>query len=318
MKKIVLVFSLVLFLILYSNTFSQIDTSDYFPIKTGNYWEYWGIENWTTNWIMMSIESLGDTVMSNGKSYQVFEEIIYISSISPWIIYFYLRSEGKIIYCYSNEDSCSSQEYIFYDFEKVDSAIWPICYEYASNYRGIENTSLYYSSTLNVQYEGKFFNWVEVNEIDTTWAPMGSPYVDLVGKGIGITYRWMWDFSVFYIYGAKINNQVYGTLTSIDDTQNVVNKYYLSQNYPNPFNPSTSIQYAISSTQFVTLKVYDLLGREVATLVNEEKPAGVYNAQFTMNNLPAGRQGVQLSSGIYFYKLQAGDFVETKKMLLLK
>ena len=85
----------------------------------------------------------------------------------------------------------------------------------------------------------------------------------------------------------------------------------LKQNYPNPFNPSTSIQYAISSTQFVTLKVYDLLGREVATLVNEEKTAGSYNAQFTMNN-------VQLSSGIYFYKLQAGDFVETKKMLMIK
>jgi hypothetical protein len=82
----------------------------------------------------------------------------------------------------------------------------------------------------------------------------------------------------------------------------------LQQNYPNPFNPSTSIQYAISSTQFVTLKVYDLLGREVATLVNEEKPAGSYNVEFRMQNL-------ELSSGIYFYKLQAGDFVETKKMI---
>ena len=87
--------------------------------------------------------------------------------------------------------------------------------------------------------------------------------------------------------------------------------FSLEQNYPNPFNPSTNIQYAISCTQFVTLKVYDVLGNEVATLVNEEKNAGSYNAQFTMNN-------VQLSSGIYFYKLQAGDFVETKKMILLK
>ena len=90
-----------------------------------------------------------------------------------------------------------------------------------------------------------------------------------------------------------------------------MSKYELQQNYPNPFNPSTSIQYTISSTQFVTLKVYDLLGREVATLVNGEKPAGSYIAQFTMNN-------VQLSSGIYFYKLQAGSFVDTKKMLMIK
>jgi len=83
----------------------------------------------------------------------------------------------------------------------------------------------------------------------------------------------------------------------------------LQQNYPNPFNPSTSIQYAISSTQFVTLKVYDLLGREVATLVNEEKTTGSYEVEFNGNNL---------TSGIYFYKLQAGSFVETKKMVLIK
>ena len=98
----------------------------------------------------------------------------------------------------------------------------------------------------------------------------------------------------------------------------IPSKYELQQNYPNPFNPSTSIQYAISSTQFVTLKVYDLLGREVATLVNEEKPAGSYNVEFRMQNLPTGQAGLELSSGIYFYKLQAGDFVETKKMILLK
>jgi len=104
-----------------------------------------------------------------------------------------------------------------------------------------------------------------------------------------------------------------GGVTFIEDENNFTQPkdFLLKQNYPNPFNPSTSIQYAISSTQFVTLKVYDLLGREVATLVNEEKPAGSYNAQFTINN-------VQLSSGIYFYKLQAGSFVETKKMILLK
>ncbi|MBK7499508.1 MAG: T9SS type A sorting domain-containing protein [Ignavibacteriales bacterium] len=114
--------------------------------------------------------------------------------------------------------------------------------------------------------------------------------------------------------GGTILRTTNGGVTFIEDEENNFTQpkeFLLQQNYPNPFNPSTNIQYAISSTQFVTLKVYDLLGREVATLVNEEKPAGSYNAQFTMNN-------VQLSSGIYFYKLQAGDFVETKKMILLK
>ncbi len=104
-----------------------------------------------------------------------------------------------------------------------------------------------------------------------------------------------------------------GGVTFIEEEKNSTQpkEFLLQQNYPNPFNPSTSIQYAISSTQFVTLKVYDLLGREVATLVNEEKPAGSYNVEFTINNL-------QLSTGIYFYRLQAGNYVETKKMILLK
>lgn len=85
--------------------------------------------------------------------------------------------------------------------------------------------------------------------------------------------------------------------------------FSLAQNYPNPFNPITSLQYAIGSRQFVTLKVYDLLGREIATLVNEEKPAGSYEVEFSAINLPGG---------VYFYQLKAGDFRETKKMILLK
>jgi hypothetical protein len=86
-------------------------------------------------------------------------------------------------------------------------------------------------------------------------------------------------------------------------------EFALEQNYLNPFNPSTSIQYSISSKQFVTLKVYDVLGNEITTLVNEEKSAGSYNVQFTMDNF---------SSGIYFYKLTAGEFVQTRKMILIK
>jgi ligand-binding sensor domain-containing protein len=86
-------------------------------------------------------------------------------------------------------------------------------------------------------------------------------------------------------------------------------KFSLFQNYPNPFNPITSLQYAISSRQFVTLKVYDLLGREAATLVNEEKPVGEYEVEF---------DGSALTSGIYFYQLKAGEFSETKKMVLLR
>ncbi|MCZ6703777.1 MAG: discoidin domain-containing protein, partial [Ignavibacteria bacterium] len=93
-----------------------------------------------------------------------------------------------------------------------------------------------------------------------------------------------------------------------------VTDFKLFQNYPNPFNPSTSIQYAVRSTQFVSLKVYNVLGSEIATLVNEEKLAGFYEVEFSTT----GGDVYNLPSGIYFYRLQAGDFVETKKMILLK
>ena len=96
---------------------------------------------------------------------------------------------------------------------------------------------------------------------------------------------------------------------SVEDEDNPVTDFYLKQNYPNPFNPTTSIQYAISSKQFVTLKVYNLLGREVATLVNENKEAGNYSVNFNASKLP---------SGVYVYKLQAGSFTQTRKMTLIK
>ena len=85
--------------------------------------------------------------------------------------------------------------------------------------------------------------------------------------------------------------------------------FSLSQNYPNPFNPVTSIEYVVAGSEFVTLKVYDFLGREVTTLVNEYKSAGIYQINYDASNL---------SSGVYFYQLNAGSYSETKKMILLK
>jgi uncharacterized Ntn-hydrolase superfamily protein len=111
---------------------------------------------------------------------------------------------------------------------------------------------------------------------------------------------------------------------SVNDIPNSPNSFYLYQNSPNPFNPNTIIKYATGSRQFVQLKVYDLLGREVAVLVNEEKPAGTYEVEF--NAASHSGEVRNLTSGIYFYELKAGNpstgsgqgFVETKKMLLLK
>ncbi len=121
--------------------------------------------------------------------------------------------------------------------------------------------------------------------------------------------------SIFPDGGAQSDNPIMyltydlSNLTSVDQNENIINKFELSQNYPNPFNPTTSIQYAINSRQFVSLKVYDVLGKEVAALVNEEKKPGTYEVKF---------DGSRLSSGIYFYRIKTGSFVQTKKMVLLK
>jgi hypothetical protein len=86
-------------------------------------------------------------------------------------------------------------------------------------------------------------------------------------------------------------------------------KYKLDQNYPNPFNPTTRIRFSVHELSFVKLKVYDIVGNEIETLVNQEKPAGSYEVQFSAVDLP---------SGVYFYRIQAGGFIDTKKMILLK
>jgi hypothetical protein len=98
-------------------------------------------------------------------------------------------------------------------------------------------------------------------------------------------------------------------IVGVNTEDQMPTEYSLSQNYPNPFNPTTTIRFHIPNFSFVNLKVYDFLGSEVATLVNEEKPTGSYEIKFDAS---------QLSSGIYFYKLQAGKYTETKKMILLK
>jgi len=114
-------------------------------------------------------------------------------------------------------------------------------------------------------------------------------------------------------FGQKFVIHVVDPATSVDNDKINVESFVLKQNYPNPFNPSTRIQYTIGNRGMVSLKVYDLTGNEIATLVNESKEAGSYQVEFD-----AAGGGRNLSSGVYFYKLIAGNYSETKKMILIK
>jgi 1,4-alpha-glucan branching enzyme len=115
----------------------------------------------------------------------------------------------------------------------------------------------------------------------------------------------------FFIYTtAKLPDQEKGITTDIEEFQDqIVYNFALEQNYPNPFNPTTSIQYSVNSSQYVSLKIYDILGNEVETLVNEVQPAGTYKIGF---------DAAPFSSGVYFYQLRQNNLVITKKMILVK
>jgi hypothetical protein len=114
------------------------------------------------------------------------------------------------------------------------------------------------------------------------------------------------------------------SITDVEEihSEDIPTTFYLSQNYPNPFNPTTTIQYSVPSVGAyrntpVQLKVYDVLGNEIAILVNEEKPPGTYEVEFSTGLIHQTIENT-LPSGIYFYQLRAGDFIETNKMVLLK
>ncbi len=113
-------------------------------------------------------------------------------------------------------------------------------------------------------------------------------------------------------YAVKMLSLLKDQNTDVDETESILkDSYELNQNYPNPFNPTTVISYQLPKSEYVSLKIYDVLGTEIATLVNEFKQAGNYSVEFRAKS-------DEISSGIYFYRLAAGSFSESRKMILIK
>jgi hypothetical protein len=166
---------------------------------------------------------------------------------------------------------------------------------------------------------------VEVESPDGTTNEVMSLFDDgahgdsLANDGI-FANSWIPGYSLSYFFDLKLmrnslayevdNIAAYNKVASgVKRDELLPHHYNLGQNFPNPFNPSTEIQFSLPHRNFVTLKIFDLLGREVATLVSEELSAGNYSTRWDAAGMP---------SGVYFYRLQAGEFVETKKLLLLR
>lgn len=195
-----------------------------------------------------------------------------------------------------------------------------------------EGTKKYLVKVPNDQYEvilmfaEKYFNSVGKRIFDITIEnKLIAENVDIfseVGKNaaFNITKRILVNDELLeIILSPKIDKAILSGIkinaipNSVGSKENQLNKYQLLQNYPNPFNPSTKIDYTLQSRSNVKLKIYDTLGNEISTIVNQVQAAGNYSASFDSNNF-----GKELVSGIYFYQLQTEQFIKTKKMLLLK
>jgi hypothetical protein len=145
---------------------------------------------------------------------------------------------------------------------------------------------------------------IDLNTYQVTNIPLGG-----ISGGV-ITSALLYGTNIFVgtetggVFRAQLS-----TLTSVNEEKELPNDFSLSQNYPNPFNPTTTIAFSLPSKSYVSLKIFDALGREVSVLVSEEMTAGTYSKQWNANSLP---------SGVYFYRLQAGSLTETKKLTLLR
>ncbi len=247
---------------------------------------------------------LADTLLSNGKKYFIVEQ--------PPFTYYEIKNLERVLI---RIDSTNGVVYKFLSEqtpeEKIDSL-------FCMSGSFFNNKFICWGTS----YSTVFSNLLLTKTIGS---PTSSNYGFYWRKaiGIGIYYQENWRTIVtaegnkYNLVYAKINGKEYGTFVGVNEQEIIPSTYSLSQNYPNPFNPTTKIKFSIpavetrrgESLQYVTLKVFDMLGNEIATLVNEEKLPGDYEVTVNGNNL---------ASGVYFYRLTTKDFSLYKKMILIK
>ena len=297
---------------------------NYYPLAIGNKWVYTQEvhEAWTLEVVYSYFlrEVIGDSMMTNNQRYKKVKEYdAYIDN--EFIFYERVDSTTALVYRYSEDSVQTNYEYLLDD---LLSAIGDTIITFRLAHYGLEPSPVVIHSENNIFND---FGLTRSRKVYSELYYLGSTRYSLT-EGIGLDSLTIDLLDVYTSHvdlkGCIIDGIVYGDTIVVsvkDETPNLPTEFSLSQNYPNPFNPSTRIQYALGSRQFVSLKVYDVLGNEIATLVNEEKPAGSYEVEFN----PAS--SIRYSaSGIYFYQLRAEDpssssgqgFVETKKMILLK
>ncbi len=259
-------------------------------------------ENWTngdpTSWLTLDITGLADCVTQSsdaqsGSSSAKLEVLDFLGNpYPPYLTSSDLNGNGHpVAQAYANFKG-------YYKFSPLGSA-WLVI----SVLMSVNDTMYVGGGAITIQSATNSWTEFDVPLIYFNGTTPTSTFItftigDTSGTGGGTVG------SVAYL-----DNLSFSGVASVQQLPGVVDNYKLEQNYPNPFNPTTNIQYSIPEASFVQLKVYDILGNEVATLVNQEQSAGVYKADFN---------GTNLSSGFYIAQLKAGNFIKNIKMTLLK
>ena len=194
-------------------------------------------------------------------------------------------------------DYCIANNKVLYDFADIE--IWDPDFTYFGD--KIPNDNCDYDSDGDLVRDANWaIEWQNSHIEGVDWYDCSSAHSQpLNANQKAYAAWWLWSCLAGWNPTTEINN----------DFDHIPTELTLYQNYPNPFNPSTTIKYQLPASSKVTFKIYDVQGNEVITLLNEEKEAGTYEVMF---------DAINYSSGVYFYRLQAGSFVETKKMVLMK
>ena len=281
----------------------------YYPLQVGNKWQYHYLyyETIAGDSGYVNVTVTGDTLMNNHHWYQILKHHYFqqVDSLGN------LKSTD-VKFSYERVDSATANVYKkTYSGEKLQDSLMMRKGETLNIIPGLEMTTCYDTTSWRV-FGGiqhvKLMHWF--NGI------FQSRYYSLV-KGIGITRNYYnaedTNGDLDTLVYAKINGKEYGTFvdTPINETflSSHPSSFRLYQNYPNPFNPTTIIRYKLTHSGPVRLAVYNVTGQKVSMLVDTRQTAGVHQAIFNAS---------QLASGVYFYRLQAGDKVLVKKMLVIK
>lgn len=265
--------------------------ADYFPMHLGDTWFYNSPPPPSSPW---NVKTIRDSLPIGNRTFYTWTYGDGVDIIDT------LRSDSVgNIWKYSG-----GKEYLMFDFHADSGAT----YRYELGHRFGDSVYYYtvwvWTNISGSTPAGVFENCIRFlfdisqvvdEEVLYTFAP-----------NVGLIIQQNDGWWTMRLTSAIINGE---TVVSVDESDHTASKLQFLQNYPNPFNPSTKIQFSIVNRQWTIVKVFDVLGREVATLVNEVKEPGIYTVQWDAKGI---------ASGVYLYRLQAGNFVETKKLVLLR